>query len=815
MGNLAGYGLYKLGGSGGGGAANTIYNADDTIGSGRIATLTTTIQFKTPNTAGSGLLVGYDGGYGNIYLKPAKPADGSYHRVLAGSRTVWTCYTAGNNYGFGNESASDNNFVFNNNSTPHPAQTETFKIVGGSTHTATLYVIGGGATNATTSFLIENSSATELVKVNDDGSQVHDIGNSQFLIDGDTSGGTSSSFRVNTNGEVLGFKTFFQIDDEGLVEIRGSNSGNGALKVYEDRSTNVTFNIKRQGDGYWLGRSGGEIIIGQATGARAEFDNNWTSFKTSASLEIHRLRVQGGNTTSWLNATGINASNQLIIGATAVAGNESFSVFGATRITSTETDAPALEVDSQTQGFLLPRMTGAEVEDISSPATGLQAYATSAGAGDVTTAGWWGYDGTNWVQGFSGGGSANTIYNADDSVTAATNRLVTIPASSTLRFGGSYVAVGDAMGITSRFGVVHNTGMEIKSPSGGYGNSKIVPYSPSGVAPYNVYHRWHSSTGTQVGLGVVAGCILLDGGGAVATKVSIGTTTHSETLRVKGFGSTSATSSFLVENSSGTASLRISDDGSVYNRGGGDATFSTAFGGEALVAQNSGSRFNTAFGTYAGKSLTTGIHNIAIGYNPLPIATFDTYNIAIGNSSMLVATGGASQNTAIGDKTMASLTFGDRNVAVGANAGASQTSGTDAVSVGYAADGAGTYSIAIGSQAQTSITKAIMLNSSGAVRDNTVTESFAVNVGSATNVLFLGDTADSYFGGTGGFGYGTTTPDASASVDITSTTKGFLPPRMTTVQMNAISSPATGLMVYDTTTNQWMGYNGTAWVILG
>ncbi len=37
-------------------------------------------------------------------------------------------------------------------------------------------------------------------------------------------------------------------------------------------------------------------------------------------------------------------------------------------------------------------------------------------------------------------------------------------------------------------------------------------------------------------------------------------------------------------------------------------------------------------------------------------------------------------------------------------------------------------------------------------------------------------------------------------VDLTSTTKGFLPPRMTTTQKNAIASPATGLQVYDSTT---------------
>lgn len=48
-------------------------------------------------------------------------------------------------------------------------------------------------------------------------------------------------------------------------------------------------------------------------------------------------------------------------------------------------------------------------------------------------------------------------------------------------------------------------------------------------------------------------------------------------------------------------------------------------------------------------------------------------------------------------------------------------------------------------------------------------------------------------------GIGTSTPDASSLLDLTSTTKGLLAPRMTTSQRNAITTPADGLMVYDTT----------------
>jgi hypothetical protein len=76
-------------------------------------------------------------------------------------------------------------------------------------------------------------------------------------------------------------------------------------------------------------------------------------------------------------------------------------------------------------------------------------------------------------------------------------------------------------------------------------------------------------------------------------------------------------------------------------------------------------------------------------------------------------------------------------------------------------------------------------------------------------------------------GIGTTSPDASAALEISSTNKGFLPPRIgltSTSDVTTITSPATGLLIYNTTVagvfpnNVLKGYyffNGAKWMPLG
>ena len=56
--------------------------------------------------------------------------------------------------------------------------------------------------------------------------------------------------------------------------------------------------------------------------------------------------------------------------------------------------------------------------------------------------------------------------------------------------------------------------------------------------------------------------------------------------------------------------------------------------------------------------------------------------------------------------------------------------------------------------------------------------------------------------------------DNSAILDVKSTTKGLLLPRMTTIQISYVSNPAAGLLVYNTDSSDFYGYNGSKWISL-
>lgn len=75
--------------------------------------------------------------------------------------------------------------------------------------------------------------------------------------------------------------------------------------------------------------------------------------------------------------------------------------------------------------------------------------------------------------------------------------------------------------------------------------------------------------------------------------------------------------------------------------------------------------------------------------------------------------------------------------------------------------------------------------------------------------------AQNTFPATGPVGIGTTSPVASSLLDMRSTTRGLLTPRMTLAQRNLIGAPAVGLLIYQTDgTTGFYYYFGSGWVRL-
>ncbi len=214
----------------------------------------------------------------------------------------------------------------------------------------------------------------------------------------------------------------------------------------------------------------------------------------------------------------------------------------------------------------------------------------------------------------------------------------------------------------------------------------------------------------------------------------------------------------------------------------GASTFSstiTATSLNGIVIQRGGGSIATNIGVGSGVLTlnTTGFGNIALGYFGLYTNAGGYYNTAVGYDALYSNTDGF-ENIAMGFRALYNNTTGDDNIAIGYRAGwggsaNGNTTGNNNIFIGY--DIAGI----------------------------SATESNRTWIGSA-------NTTSTWLGGS--LILGTTTSNASAILQADSTTKGFLPPRMTTAQKNAIATPAAGLQVYDTTLNQMSYYNGTTWI---
>jgi hypothetical protein len=267
----------------------------------------------------------------------------------------------------------------------------------------------------------------------------------------------------------------------------------------------------------------------------------------------------------------------------------------------------------------------------------------------------------------------------------------------------------------------------------------------------------------------------------------IGTTTDNLSgakLQVSGSAtfSSSVTATSLIVNTSGqtrtiTTFYELGSDGANIFMGGGGLSSGTGGG-----SSNLGS-YNTSVGVNALLLNTTGGYNTAIGVTALRANTTGKNNTANGVSSLFYNTTG-SGNTAIGLSALFSNETEGNNCALGFDAG------------NYIAGG-------ISSNTITNNSIFIGVDTRAAANNQTNQIVIGYNeTGLGSNTTIIGNSSTTLTALRGSIIIGATSANASAQLQVDSTTKGFLPPRMTTTQKNAIVSPAAGLIVYDTTLNK-------------
>lgn len=296
-----------------------------------------------------------------------------------------------------------------------------------------------------------------------------------------------------------------------------------------------------------------------------------------------------------------------------------------------------LDLNSNSKGLLLPRMSEAQRNAIKNPAAGLVIFQTDQVVGTYT------YDGTTWQPSTARTASVSSV--------------------------GAWDKQGNAIDGTDFIGSTNNFPLKFKVNNlnaGSISNGNTFLGYESGNSP---------GTGYSTGFGWNA---LKDNGGQGNTAVGAGALANVTSNSNTAFGLNALRGA--IGPVTGSTNTAFGGSALFKNTGGSN---NVALGQQALYENTNGS-YNFGLGTFALYSNTTGVNNIAVGANSMNKNINGNYNIGIGNNTLSRIVTSTSNNIAIGQDALTFDVSGGNNTAIGHNAGYNATGG-DNVFIGYKA----------------------------------------------------------------------------------------------------------------------------------
>jgi hypothetical protein len=577
-------------------------------------------------------------------------------------------------------------------------------------------------------------------------------------------------------GKELSTNDYTTAEKTKLAAITGTNTGDQDLSAYattaqvatKANSSDVTASLATKANASDVTASLA-TKVDKVTGKELSTNDYTTAEKT-------KLAAITGTNTGDQDLTGYATTSDVTASLATKANASDLTNYVTTNTSQTITEAKTFSKDLRVNAFTVGRGGG---NFASNTAFGNSALSLNTTGGINNTAIGSGSLSSNTSGGSNtaiGKGSLNTNSTGSSITAIGMNALENnTTGSNNTAIGGGALSVNSTGGSNTAIGHGANVGSNNLTNATAIGAGAIVASDStiqlgnSAVKNVKTSGTLTAGTVTYPKLDGTAGQVLSTNGSGTLGWTSIAspdltnyvTTNTAQTITsAKTFSDTTTFSKDLAVN------------GITVGRGGGSDSTNTAIGYLALTANTTGDG-NTGNGLAALFSNISGNNNTASGGAALYSNTTGDGNTAIGVEALALNTSGSS-NTAIGSGALITNSTGEFNTAIGYLANVVSDSLTNATAIG-----------------------------NGAI----VESSNTIQLGNTdvTNVKTSGTLTAA------GMGLGVSAPNASAILEASSTTQGFLPPRLTTTERDSIANPVAGLTIWNSTNTQLEVYDGSFW----